>query len=477
MQANEFEKNVQRTMDEFKLRTSDEVWQKVEERIQEKKKKRRILFFILLSFIGLALAGYGIYNFSKKRMTLGDESVAVKKLTDQKNNLNNATLILPEKSDASNKLEKKQEKLVNRDQNRNRVVATKTKISKLNDDLFIAEKKYPVKGGFVKMNKREPDKDLNSDSIIVKNGNISAGNESQFLTDEGNKKIVTDSVRKDVAINNFVDTASIKNSENNSNEEKAVVKKEKTKNQHSRKLQWGINVSAGSSVITEDRFSFKSSSAQADLSYNSPGSFPSGGGLTPYPPSANQSVFAFKAGVVIRKEISRRSKLSAGLQYAYLGDRIKAATTQTQTGTQQSNSSSGLFSYYRAIPQKTYTDRFHFIELPVTYSWRINRNTKHFLSLNVGTSMGYVFATNALTYDTSFGGIYFHNKSFFAKTHLNMISGISYHLAAAKKLEWSIGPQFSFDISKIIKSNSDKRKYFLFGGIDARIFFEKKKKK
>jgi hypothetical protein len=475
MQANEFEKNVQRTMDEFKLRPSDEVWQKVEERIQEKKKKRRILFFILFSFIGLALSGYGIYNFSKKRMTTGDESVTIKKIADQKNNPNKATLILPEKPEASNKSEKKQEKLVNRNQNRNRIAVTKTKVSKSNDDLFSAGKKYPVKSGFVDLNNRKPDKDLNSDSTIVKNGNISTWNESQVLTDEENKKIVADSIRKDVAINNFVDTASIKNSENNSNEEKAVVKKGKTKNQHSQKLQWGINVSAGSSVITEDRFSFKNSSAQADLSYNSPGSFPSGGGLTPYPPSANQSVFAFKAGVVLIKEISRRSKLSAGLQYAYLGDRIKAAATQTQTGTQQSNSSSGLVSYYRAVPQKTYIDRFHFIELPVTYSWRINRNTKHFPSLNAGASMGYLLATNALTYDTSFGGIYFHDKSFFAKTHLNMISGISYHFATAKKFEWSIGPQFSFDISKIIKSNSDKRKYFLYGGIEARIFFEKKK--
>jgi len=64
MAANEFEKNVRREMDEFKLHPSGEVWPKIEERIREKDRKRRILFFILFSSIALMLAGYGIYNFS-----------------------------------------------------------------------------------------------------------------------------------------------------------------------------------------------------------------------------------------------------------------------------------------------------------------------------------------------------------------------------------------------------------------------------
>ena len=64
MAANEFEKNVRKEMDEFKLHPSEEVWPKIEERIREKKRKRRIIFFILFSSIALMLGGYGIYNFS-----------------------------------------------------------------------------------------------------------------------------------------------------------------------------------------------------------------------------------------------------------------------------------------------------------------------------------------------------------------------------------------------------------------------------
>ena len=41
MAANEFEKNVRKEMDEFKLHPSEVVWTKIEERIREKNRKRR----------------------------------------------------------------------------------------------------------------------------------------------------------------------------------------------------------------------------------------------------------------------------------------------------------------------------------------------------------------------------------------------------------------------------------------------------
>ena len=41
MAANEFEKNVRKEMDEFKVQPSGEVWSKIEDRIRETKRKRR----------------------------------------------------------------------------------------------------------------------------------------------------------------------------------------------------------------------------------------------------------------------------------------------------------------------------------------------------------------------------------------------------------------------------------------------------
>jgi hypothetical protein len=80
MQANEFERKVQHTMGQFKIRPSDQVWQKVEERIREKKRERRVLFFILFSSIGLALAGYGVFHFSHRQGSTENEIVSSKKI-------------------------------------------------------------------------------------------------------------------------------------------------------------------------------------------------------------------------------------------------------------------------------------------------------------------------------------------------------------------------------------------------------------
>jgi hypothetical protein len=256
----------------------------------------------------------------------------------------------------------------------------------------------------------------------------------------------------------------------------------KTRDKVAGKIVWGINFSAGTSVITEDAFSFKSSNATADKAYASPGS-PSGGPLTGgggggpgtysmYPESESKPSFAFKAGINARKSISKRSSLSVGLGYSYLADKIKVGAAPGGT---QSQSAFSL-SYYTGAPQQTYTDHFHFIELPLSYNWRVTNNTDHFLSLNAGVSPSYLLATNALLYDTAAGGIYYHNKDLITKTQFNFFTGISYQFKNKKSLEFSIGPQVSFDVSKVFKSDLDKRNYFLYTGIDARVFFEKKKK-
>jgi hypothetical protein len=112
----------------------------------------------------------------------------------------------------------------------------------------------------------------------------------------------------------------------------------------------------------------------------------------------------------------------------------------------------------------------------LSFNWRVTNNTDHFLSLSAGVSPSYLLGTNALLYDTAAGGIYYHNKDLVTRTHFNFISGISYQFKNKKNLEFSIGPQFSFDVSEVFKTDLDKRKYFLYTGIDARIFFEKKKK-
>ena len=59
MQENEFEKRLQEEMEEFRLRPSEDVWNKIEDELK-KKKRRRVVFFIFL-LAGLSLIGYSGY--------------------------------------------------------------------------------------------------------------------------------------------------------------------------------------------------------------------------------------------------------------------------------------------------------------------------------------------------------------------------------------------------------------------------------
>ena len=80
MRENEFEKRVQQQMEEFKLRPSDAVWEKVEEELR-KKEKRRVVFFIFL-LVGLSLLGYTGYFISNQ----STQNIAEQTFTQQTNN-------------------------------------------------------------------------------------------------------------------------------------------------------------------------------------------------------------------------------------------------------------------------------------------------------------------------------------------------------------------------------------------------------
>ncbi len=475
MAENEFEKNVRREMDEFKVRPSEEIWPKIEEKIREKNRKRRVLFFILFSLIALMLGGYGIYNFSgsntrseaQNKLSEGDQPTGKNKIDNSKNKeLNKETIAIKPNIPAENADQ----------ENKTLLVAKQKKIDQRSTrDRFITSdsRKNHISEDQTAINTNQAEKETRSDKTDQETVNTSSFDQQQVATDTTQKEIAKPN-DKNLAVN---DTTGSKREQLKDTRSAQVVNKKKTDKNFS-KIAWGINFSAGTSVITEDAFSFKSSYAAADRQYsNSPGSVTGGPVTGPgtyyrYPQSQNKPAFAFKAGIQARKNISKRSSLSAGLGYSYLADKIKVGSGQNQGQAQSAFS----LSYYAGAPQQTYTDHFHFIELPLYYNWRVTNNTDHFLSLNAGVSPSYLLATNTLLYDTAAGGIYYLNKDLVTKAHFNFISGISYQFKNKKNLEFSIGPQFSFDVSKIFKSELDKRKYFLYTGIDARVFFERKKK-
>lgn len=486
MEANEFEKNVKREMDDFKLRPSEEVWTRVEKEISDKKRKRRIIFFLLFSAVGLMLAGYCIYHFSgniskspienklsinsKPKTTSLDKEqndVAVKPTTFSENEE-------PGKKPATDKTKSKDE--------REEKMTT--------NDLLIVQKNYPnpvqrKNSKTVKKQVETQKEQNNKDALAETNIGKSSSIDQKSITD--NTVQQTKPIEENVVVNNLPD--SMRSTQQELKKDAVTVdnKKAKEKINSSKTIIWGIDISLGASTITENPFSFDNSKSLADVQYGAPNpSTGPGGQPNNYrgPQSQNKSAFAFKMGLHAKKNLSPRSSLSVGLSYSYLADKIEVGARQYTSSSQNQNSSlSAAFAYYANVsPQQSssssnsYTDQFHFIELPVIYHWRMTNNSERFLSLNLGLSPAYLLSTNALVYDTAFGGIYYSNKNLIQKTHFNIVSGLSYQFGISRDIRVSLGPQFSFDLTKIFKSGFDERKYFLFTGINAGVFFDKKKK-
>lgn len=483
MAVNKFEKNVQKMMDEFKLHPSEEVWQNVEKNIANRKRKRRIIFFMAFSFLGLMVAWYGINNFltSSNITTQKNQKLSGKlqaKTNDGDGSGNNQKIktknIKPDKitarDEALNKRSVNDKHIA--DQNHRTNEIKKVWVQNKSIDQLKKRNATPFIGSI--QNKKEQEKNSVTDAENKSTTqDISSEKNQVHLTDVNNQRMITAIAPKNITINK---TGTVLKNSDQDKIDNALSGSKKISNhdKSSTGISWGFNFSTGSSKITQNSFFRKGGDQSKSYSSSNPGTVNGGSSGFMNPQSASNSSFAFQAGVTINKNISKRSKLSTGLQYTYLADRIKTGTKQTSNA--QLSYLFNISAYYASTAQESFTDRFHFIELPVMYDWRITGNTNHFLSINAGASINYLISTNALVYDTTAGGIYYHHNSLFTRTSMNFISGLSYHFGG-KNFKLAIGPRFSFNLNDIIKSDLDQRRYFLYSGLDASMIFEKNKKK
>jgi len=466
--ASEFEKNVRRRMEGLRLHPSAEVWQRVEEQIRQNKRKRRILFFIIFSLIGLALAGYGIFNFPV-RSGLNSGVASVRTNDGQKKApKNSSSQTIPNEAKIIENIPLYAEPVKTRKAVANaRLAQTFTvnrRLSKNVNRSNVKERSSEEASSSTQEISSTQKTEYQVDTTQVANLNSLSLNNYRSMHRDNQNKIVNPLDSKIIGAND--------SAVSNSPEKPTSVKKPRMKNQG--KWKWGINISLGASTITKEAFSFKGASSSDVYAMSVPGSS-TGGGPTSgvfYGPSGNNVAFAFQAGFQMKNEISPRSSMSSGLMYTYMADKIKVG----QSGGYNQSSASSRAAYYAATPQNTYKEHFHFIELPLTYDWRMTKNSNRYFSLTGGMSGSYLVSTNALVYDTAQHGIYYQNNSLFTRMHFNLMAGTAYHVSTTKT-EFAIGPKFSFDLTKLINSDVDKRKYFLYVGLDTRLFFERGKNK
>ena len=504
MPENEFEKKVSSEMQELRFKPSDNVWLRVEERIKTKK-KRRIFVVIFL------LAGVGLLGYWQRNNLFGEQKTDVAKTVQKDspeekqkeansqstNEINTSSAIKqntettkPEETKnttgkaAENKLIGDRSAIDKKD-----IAVSKNEISKPRHNEDETNKKQgPVKTK--KVQKPEASIAIVSANSKTKNGVVDGTSKDLKTNPETNEKKEEIIQPEAKPVENKIDSAKTLTGEQEKNatpKTDTLLKADPTKepapqivNLSEKKWKWGLYITPGISSLNDNGISFGGLKS-ADLNYQSPTT--GSGSAAPPPvrqkPSDIKSGFALQVGVIAQRRLSSRTSISMGLQYGYYSNVIGVGTRR------DSLLNNNLFSslldrnddhiYNAGGDTVKFTNRYHFIELPLRFQWQLNKSKTNPLVWSTGFTIGQLIASNALMYDTAFNGIYYKNNKLLNKTQFSLSTGFSWTIANGKKAQWSLGPIANIHLNRLVDSPFEDKGFLFFAGLRTSILFNEKK--
>jgi hypothetical protein len=126
---------------------------------------------------------------------------------------------------------------------------------------------------------------------------------------------------------------------------------------------------------------------------------------------------------------------------------------------------------YEGRFNRPYTNRYHFVELPIGIDMQLNRGRKTPIYFELGAAPSYMIGSNALVYDTAFSGIYYKDRSVLQRFQVSATSALSIELGSRNGSRWSIGPEMRMQLTPLTNSVYDNRQYLMYGGVRARLLW------
>lgn len=239
-----------------------------------------------------------------------------------------------------------------------------------------------------------------------------------------------------------------------------------------KKKKWSLELSAsaGQSIYNEGKVNKLFTAAEPNYMNRNEPNPAFGIWIRPSEPSEVKPGIGYSVGLNTRYEITSMVSVTAGVHYTQLSTTMKTGDEMTRTITIENDfgQKRDIEHYYDGGYTNDYTNRYHFVELPLLLYVQLNRGKKVPLYINGGVSVSSLVNTNAMHYDAS-KNIYYEDKEFFNKTFLNFQGGASAHFFAAKRFSLLVGPQVSYGTTELLKSqfNNGSSKHSLFIGLKA----------
>jgi hypothetical protein len=205
---------------------------------------------------------------------------------------------------------------------------------------------------------------------------------------------------------------------------------------------------------------------------------------------------SFSLGVFVQRTVSPRLKLSLGLEYSYIsvhtqvGQKIVApnnpivvniGTSQAALvkeyykypGTDTAQAISAAAYYQGLTYSQKYTYRFHYLEIPLTVNWQINKGRRlPPFQLEGGFSMARLLSVDALHYE-GLKGVYYKDNDLFNKTQFNFVAGLSVGLLQRSKHPLWVGPNLRYALNGLVNKEVSTGQYAWSTGISIKVLLGK----
>ena len=459
MEQNNFEKNVQQKMDEFKIAPSDSVWTNVGKRIHKKEKDRKVIFILFFLIVFLLSGGYWLLNLSKNNQKSKEQisNVIEKKSSSKgtnKGDSSSANLEIDSKNNLSN---------------RDAALLSSKKIKNFKTISVIENEKEKYE------NHRNSNAEFTANRIeeSSKERNITDLDFQLNTIDPVQIEKENDADQLKVNLESKINADALSQLQSEKKGEKLIVLNDLSKKNDSvktHKQHWNIGFTFSGGESSIERNLLQRSFPVADYVSNMPS-----GGIPSYyfQPSPIKNSTAFIIGAFIEKNVSARGKIALGLSYKYyslinkVGKKVDSLLSPSAQYFSLSNSYNSFNSSH------TYRNSFHYLEVPVSFKLQLNKNKKLLLSWQAGVDVSELIGSNALQFESN-PGIYYHDNSIFNKTQLGVHTGLFATLFSKQNMPFTFGPYFYYSASSLSGTGLYNGKHFSFIGIRTEVLFKKK---
>lgn len=464
MQDREFEKQVRQKMQELRFAPNADVWARVQADIRKKKRRRPLIIFLLLAGLmaGTAWLYFGV-NWNGGKEHAGVE------VNNKKQETNNKERVTNNKEQGTN--------------NKEHVANNKEDINnKQNGNIISADKgdePDDVNDNVTNGNINSIDRNI-SKITVVKNNNKTGASKNK----SGRKLLVTDTSQEEKPLSEVLrgnasylevtqpepikakttpsvvfDSAIIKNI----NKKDLPLKPEEVKKPvdsmakkpfgakaNNKKKDWEWGASAGVGYAN----------AKTELSFAK-----SLGALFSNAPTRDSFLFspevkgsiAFNVGGYVSKAIGKRLRVKAGLNYEYYSTTMQVGSfvDSAKAVNQATGNLTVVNAYYNAGNDNKYTNAYHFISVPVSVQWQVNRNAKRSIVWENGVSVAQLVGSNSLQYDP-LSRSYFQDKSAQNKTQWMASSSVLFRLLTKSNRHVYAGPQVQYAFTNLVKDADNK---------------------